>query len=282
MGLLDANYSTVNTGKPQKADRIISGEEMNVRGLLDAATNIPVVGDALSGGMALYDAAKGNYGGAAMNALGVFPFISAGMTRGIGKMSDALYSVRSMGSQGHQILDETGNVVGTVATGKAKDAISTFVQQQAELANIKAQKAELAKARSVQNTARRKEIGLLSDAFEQNRDLIQNAHRNKTLNFSQMPVADFSAKGNPLIHQSPSYGKTPGSSYRLVMVEGEPAYARESNHWGQFSTNDFKNGEQVTSEFNWPLSGVETKPYGNDERYAGYILLRDLIDNQSK
>ena len=79
MGLLDASYSTVSSKKPRNSDRILPGEEMNMRGLLDAATNIPVVGDALSGGMAVYDAAKGDYGSAAVNALGVLPFVSGTM-----------------------------------------------------------------------------------------------------------------------------------------------------------------------------------------------------------
>ena len=94
MGLLDSNYSAVNGKKPRNSGRMFAGEELNGRGLLDAATNIPVVGDALSGGMALYDAAKGDYGSAAMNALGVLPFVSGTMVnhgklfRGLGKKFD--------------------------------------------------------------------------------------------------------------------------------------------------------------------------------------------------
>lgn len=76
MGLLDASYSAVNTKKPRKSDRILPATELNARGLLDAATNVPVAGDALSGVLAAYDAAKGDYGSAAMNALGVLPFVS--------------------------------------------------------------------------------------------------------------------------------------------------------------------------------------------------------------
>lgn len=76
MGLLDASYSAVNTKKPRKSDRILPATELNARGLLDAATNVPIAGDALSGVLAAYDAAKGDYGSAAMNALGVLPFVS--------------------------------------------------------------------------------------------------------------------------------------------------------------------------------------------------------------
>lgn len=90
MGLLDASYSAVNTKKPRKSDRILPATELNARGLLDAATNVPIAGDALSGVLAAYDAAKGDYGSAAANALGVLPFVSAGMVKGTGKIADAL------------------------------------------------------------------------------------------------------------------------------------------------------------------------------------------------
>lgn len=70
------SMATVNGQKPRNSDRIQAGQPLNLRGAFEAATNIPVVGDALSGGMALYDAAKGDYGSAAMNALGVLPFVS--------------------------------------------------------------------------------------------------------------------------------------------------------------------------------------------------------------
>jgi len=70
------SLATVNGQKPRNSDRIQAGQPLNLRGAFEAATNIPVVGDALSGGMAMYDAAKGDYGSAAMNALGVLPFVS--------------------------------------------------------------------------------------------------------------------------------------------------------------------------------------------------------------
>ena len=63
---------------------------MNISAGLDLATNIPVAGDVLSGVLALRDAAKGEWGSAGMNALGVLPFVSAGMIKGAGKAADAL------------------------------------------------------------------------------------------------------------------------------------------------------------------------------------------------
>jgi len=86
------SMATVNGQKPRNSDRIQAGQPLNLRGAFEAATNIPGVGDALSGGMAMYDAAKGDYGSAAMNALGVLPFVSAGMVKGVGKAADALKS----------------------------------------------------------------------------------------------------------------------------------------------------------------------------------------------
>ena len=76
--MFGASLATVNGGKPRNSDRIQAGQPINLRAAFEAAQNIPVAGDALSGGMALYDAAKGDYGSAAMNALGVLPFLSAG------------------------------------------------------------------------------------------------------------------------------------------------------------------------------------------------------------
>lgn len=65
-----------------KSATIWQGTPLNVRGLLDAAQNIPVAGDLLSGGMALYDAAHGDYGSAALNAVGLLPFVP-GMALGM-------------------------------------------------------------------------------------------------------------------------------------------------------------------------------------------------------
>jgi hypothetical protein len=104
MGLLDTEYGTVNAKKPKNSDRIQQGVPMNYRGLLEAAQNIPVAGDALSGGMAMYDAAKGDYGSAALNALGVLPFVTAGTVKGVGKAADALAGSKLTK---HEIAHET-------------------------------------------------------------------------------------------------------------------------------------------------------------------------------
>lgn len=92
--MFGASLATVNGQKPRNSDRIQAGQPLNLRAAFEAAQNIPVAGDAISGGMALYDAAKGDYGSAAMNALGVLPFVSGTMVnhgklfRGLGKKFD--------------------------------------------------------------------------------------------------------------------------------------------------------------------------------------------------
>lgn len=76
---LGADYSPQALSKAKTKlgnAKVWSATPLNARGVLDAATNLPVIGDALSGVMAAYDAAKGDYGSAAMNALGVLPFVS--------------------------------------------------------------------------------------------------------------------------------------------------------------------------------------------------------------
>lgn len=60
------------------------------------------------------------------------------------------------------------------------------------------------------------------------------------------------------------------------MVDGEPAYARESNHWGNFTTSDFVNGEYTSKEHNWEHPDAGQTKYTDKVRYAGYIHLKDL------
>lgn len=113
MGLLDASYSAVNTKKPRKSDRILPATELNARGLLDAATNVPIAGDALSGVLAAYDAAKGDYGSAAVNALGVLPFVSGTFIGKGAKTWDAVKAAEAAkridaGENAAKVWKETG------------------------------------------------------------------------------------------------------------------------------------------------------------------------------
>lgn len=113
MGLLDTSYSAVNTKKPRKSDRILPATELNARGLLDAATNVPIAGDALSGVLAAYDAAKGDYGSAAVNALGVLPFVSGTFIGKGAKTWDAVKAAEAAkridaGENAAKVWKETG------------------------------------------------------------------------------------------------------------------------------------------------------------------------------
>ena len=82
---------------------IWEGTPLNVRSAIDAATMIPVAGDAISGGLAIHDYLKGDYGSAAMNALGVLPFIG-----GAGMLKPGKYPEHGWNIRGKSLVDEVG------------------------------------------------------------------------------------------------------------------------------------------------------------------------------
>ena len=115
--MFGASLAAVNGQKPRNSDRIQTGQPLNLRGAFEAATNIPVVGDALSGGMAMYDAAKGDYGSAAMNALGVLPFVSGTFIGKGAKTWDAIKAADAekriaAGDDVRKVWKETGTFKG--------------------------------------------------------------------------------------------------------------------------------------------------------------------------
>lgn len=140
-------------------------------------------------------------------------------------------------------------------------------------------------------------IAPLRDAMDRHGDVINSVHKSNALDFNAMPVDVFNDAPAINIHKSPSYGGRQSSEYKLIMVDGRPAYARKSNHWGQFSTN-IKNVDeavaktgmtraeamalQVDDPFgrvawdwkNWQLRGGDS---GAKTSQAGYIFLDDLI-----
>lgn len=65
-------------------------------------------------------------------------------------------------------------------------------------------------------------------------DAVQRAHELGTLQFTNIPLSDFKGR---LIHKSPSFNRKQSSEYRLGEVDGESAYMRKANHWGNFGTN---------------------------------------------
>jgi hypothetical protein len=112
-------------------------------------------------------------------------------------------------------------------------------------------------------------------------DVIDGAHKNASLDFNRLPDGVFAGRNTFPVYQSPSYGKKQGSSYRLVMVDGRPAYARESDHWGDFGTKEWDEitHDYYTKNHTWNLAGLD-KNDGN--RYAGYIFLDDLTNMKNK
>lgn len=115
--MFGASFAAVNGQKPRNSDRIQAGQPLNLRGAFEAATNIPVVGDALSGGMAMYDAAKGDYPSAAMNALGVLPFVSGTFIGKGAKTWDAIKAADAekriaAGDDARKVWKETGTFKG--------------------------------------------------------------------------------------------------------------------------------------------------------------------------
>ena len=79
-------------------------------------------------------------------------------------------------------------------------------------------------------------VQLLQDpAFER---IVRRIHLLEDIVF--WPITREQFLGGMLVYQSSKTGKrraSSGSRYHLVLLDGEPAFARESNHWGAFTTN---------------------------------------------
>lgn len=138
-------YAAVNGKKPRNSDRIMPGEPLSIRNALEAATNIPVAGDALSGGMAVYDAAKGDYPSALMNALGVLPFVPSfgGMIKTkYGRIPETGAEIKSLADMldrsgmraGHEVNVSTSRVSPSTYLTFSKDGVPS---QQVRLSNHK-------------------------------------------------------------------------------------------------------------------------------------------------
>jgi hypothetical protein len=180
-----------------------------------------------------------------------------------------------------EIKNQNGDIVGKYPSSLSrKAALEKHAEVMAIQASKKAKSKESAKANKETREKDRATLESLNTAFNENHDLIEHAHMNANLTFTPMSAEAFSAKATIPIYRSPGYGKKKGSEYRLVMIDGKPAYARESDHWGKFSTNSFVDGELVGTVHDWKLPGAESG-WGNSERSAGYILLEDLPDSPS-
>jgi hypothetical protein len=144
----------------------------------------------------------------------------------------------------------------------------------------------------------------IKTALEKHGDVINSIHKNQNLDFTPMELSHFNESNqNNLnvpgikIHKSPSYNGRQSSEYKLIMYNGEPVYARKSNHWGYFNTN-VTNPTEAAGLFNmtedearemaardpfgrigkktniWTLGGRSDLP---NVSQAGYIPLSNFI-----
>lgn len=93
------------------------------------------------------------------------------------------------------------------------------------------------------------------EAYKANRELFDNAHRAQDLTFTAIPLSQITDATS--IYKSPRYGKQ-SSEYYVGIVNGEPAYIRRADHWGNFTTN-VKEG---TPEAERLFPGVEGDQFG--------------------
>jgi len=191
-----------------------------------------------------------------------------------------------------------------------EEAKNKFPNYFAGLDAIKNIQNKIDKINKSEVSARRKSaMEPLAKAFSDYEDVINSAHKNENLNFKAMPIEDFNSAiqsnaDNPAIklHKSPVYNNKQSSEYKFMMVNGMPAYARKSNHWGKFITNisnidDAVNHLGLTEEeaktqqaqdpygrigykyHNWSLeNGDENKKTSQ----AGYVYLDDLLNDKNQ
>lgn len=161
-----------------------------------------------------------------------------------------------------------------------RSAVERLKKEAVELALARAKK----ETSSAKKQALKADLLILEQAMREHGDLISNAHHIRDLDFAPLPEGVFDSKASLLIYESPPYSKKRGSVYKLVLVDKKPAYARESDHWGEFYTRDFdfsnfKEGRDSSDGWsywkhrNWQLLGAERN---DGTRRAGYVLLEDL------
>lgn len=170
-----------------------------------------------------------------------------------------------------QFIDDTGKVIKEYpASFSRKDVQTKYMTDIADDAERAAQKKLAAKEAKIKNAKIKEEATNLNNFFSANKDKIESFHKQPELEF--MPVNDevFNQKQAKFIYQSPSYGGKLGSAYKLVMIDGRPAYARQSDHWGRFSSRSSADSEKW-NDYNWNLPGSE-----RGKRQTGVVFLDDL------
>lgn len=241
------------------------GQQMQSAGLVSGNRN------ALAEGLASFIDPATMGAGAAKLAGFVPAFV--GMAKGAGSASDALRGLEmTRGRYSWEIRDQAGNVVKEYPSSFGKKEVAQkYADDLALAAEKKASKKITAKENAIKNAAIKQDAAVLSDLMSKNSDLIANFHKQSELNFT--PVSDdvFNQKQAQFIYQSPSYGNKPGSAYKLVMVDGRPAYARQSDHWGNFSARSSEDFDKW-NDYNWILPGAE-----RGKRQTGVVFLDDLI-----
>lgn len=114
----------------------------------------------------------------------------------------------------------------------------------------------------------------LINVMQHHKSLINNLHKIPELNFRPIDNSAFNAKSAQFIYQSPSYYGKQGSSYKLIMVDGRPAYARQSDHWGFFSSRSTEDFDEWNDHV-WTLPGsADLRP---GERATGFLYLDDFF-----
>jgi len=194
-----------------------------------------------------------------------------------------------------EVADDAGNILGKYSLGiPQKDVLGYHAAEIEKMASEKAAKSERAKASAAQQKTEQATLADLAKVYEQYGADIGKMHNIRNIEFQSMNPADFASKATMLLHQSPNYGKKQGSAYKLVMIDGRPAYAREADHWGPFSTTtrgvgetepammpgdayDPEWGGTLYRNFNWTHPEQETTGWGKKNRLAGYAFIDDLL-----
>lgn len=122
-----------------------------------------------------------------------------------------------------------------------------------QIASLKPSHDEFIKLRSERKAlesrmAKRDTLAPVRAAAELYADKVANMHKNQNLSFKAMTVGEYNAAPAVKVYKSPNYNGKQSSEYKVIMVDGRPAYARKSNHWGKFYTN-IKDPKQAAAQF---------------------------------
>lgn len=126
-GLLDVQKKSTGTRMAKlllsAPDEMKAATPLNYEAALDLATNIPVAGDLLSGALALRDAAKGEWGSAGMNALGVLPFVPS-----MGGVIKQTGSLKKHALWPDQFANDVKKGLGVLPESKTWDAAGNVIE----------------------------------------------------------------------------------------------------------------------------------------------------------